>query len=42
MVQKLDTGHVYAMKILKKMEMVDKDQVSDSDNQPRTWPRLPT
>merc|ERR550534_31756 len=27
LVQKLDTGHVYAMKVLKKMEMVDKDQV---------------
>merc|ERR1719447_2713270 len=28
LVQKLDTGHVYAMKVLKKMEMVDKDQVA--------------
>ena len=27
MVQKVDTGHVYAMKVLKKKEMVDKDQV---------------
>ena len=25
--QKVDTGHVYAMKVLKKKEMVDKDQV---------------
>jgi len=28
LVQKVDTGHVYAMKVLKKMEMVDKDQVA--------------
>ena len=28
LVQKVDTGHVYAMKVLKKKEMVDKDQVS--------------
>jgi len=28
LVQKVDTGHVYAMKVLKKMDMVDKDQVA--------------
>ena len=28
--QKRDTGHVYAMKILKKSAMVEKEQVRDS------------
>ena len=28
LVQKVDTGHVYAMKILRKVEMLEKDQVS--------------
>ena len=27
LVQKVDTGHVYAMKILRKVEMFEKDQV---------------
>ena len=27
LVQKVDTGHVYAMKILRKVEMLEKDQV---------------
>ena len=27
LVQKKDTGHVYAMKILRKVEMLEKDQV---------------
>ena len=27
LVQKKDTGHVYAMKILRKKEMLDKEQV---------------
>ena len=27
LVQKADTGHVYAMKILRKKEMLDKEQV---------------
>ena len=26
--QKLDTGHVYAMKILRKADMLEKEQVS--------------
>ena len=28
LVQKLDTGHVYAMKILRKADMLEKEQVS--------------
>jgi hypothetical protein len=28
LVQKKDTGHVYAMKILRKLDMVEKEQVS--------------
>ena len=28
LVQKKDTGHVYAMKILRKMDMLEKEQVS--------------
>ena len=28
MVQKVDTGHVYAMKILRKADMVEKEQVA--------------
>lgn len=28
LVQKVDTGHVYAMKILRKVEMLEKDQVT--------------
>ena len=27
LVQKIDTGHVYAMKILRKADMVEKEQV---------------
>lgn len=27
LVQKLDTGHVYAMKILRKSDMLEKEQV---------------
>lgn len=27
LVQKKDTGHVYAMKILRKLDMLEKDQV---------------
>ena len=29
LVQKVDTGHVYAMKILRKADMVEKEQVTD-------------
>ena len=29
LVQKKDTGHVYAMKILRKLDMVEKDQVGN-------------
>ena len=29
LVQKLDTGHVYAMKILRKSDMLEKEQVND-------------
>lgn len=32
LVQKKDTGHVYAMKILRKADMVEKDQVSNDIN----------
>ena len=28
MVQKIDTGHVYAMKILRKADMVEKEQLA--------------
>ena len=28
LVQKIDTGHVYAMKILRKADMVEKEQVT--------------
>ena len=31
LVQKKDTGHVYAMKILRKQDMLDKEQVKKSD-----------
>lgn len=27
LVQKIDTGHIYAMKILRKSEMLEKEQV---------------
>jgi serine/threonine kinase 38 len=30
LVQKVDTGHIYAMKILRKADMVEKEQVSPS------------
>ena len=30
LVQKIDTGHVYAMKILRKADMVEKEQVHSS------------
>ena len=30
LVQKVDTGHIYAMKILRKADMVEKEQVSRS------------
>ena len=36
MVQKVDTGHVYAMKILRKVEMFEKDQVRQADRHART------
>jgi len=32
LVQKKDTGHVYAMKILRKKEMLDKEQVGENLN----------
>lgn len=28
LVQKIDTGHVYAMKVLRKSDMVEKEQVA--------------
>ena len=28
LVQKVDTGHIYAMKILRKADMIDKEQVN--------------
>ena len=28
LVQKIDTGHIYAMKVLRKREMVEKDQLA--------------
>ena len=31
LVQKIDTGHVYAMKILRKADMVEKEQVGQEE-----------
>ena len=33
LVQKKDTGHVYAMKILRKADMLEKDQVGIIDHE---------
>ena len=36
LVQKLDTGHVYAMKILRKVDMLEKEQVWENGGM-RDW-----
>lgn len=36
LVQKKDTGHVYAMKILRKADMLEKEQVRQQKNKSQT------
>lgn len=37
LVQKIDTGHVYAMKVLRKSDMVEKEQVRSLHTAQEVW-----